>query len=59
MRLLRDCGFEVEQLIELYAPTDAMTRYTYMTAEWAAQWPVEEVWRAPASLAGVAVGQRD
>ena len=46
LRVLRECGFEVEQLIELYAPTDANTRYTYMTAEWAAQWPVEEVWRA-------------
>ncbi len=46
LRLLRSCGFEVEDIIELYAPDDGTTRYTYMTAEWAAQWPVEEVWRA-------------
>lgn len=46
LRLLRESGFEVEQLLELYAPVDATTRYTYLTAEWAPQWPVEEVWRA-------------
>ena len=46
LRLLRSCGFEVEDIIELYAPPDATTRYTHMTAEWASQWPVEEVWRA-------------
>lgn len=58
LRLLRECGFEAEQLLELYAPVDATTRYTYMTAEGAAQWPVEEVWRAPTALACVSVGQR-
>ena len=46
LRLLRSCGFEVEDIIELYAEPDATTRYTFITAEWAAQWPVEEVWRA-------------
>jgi len=46
LRLLRSCGFEVEDIIELYADPSDTTRYTYMTAEWAAQWPVEEVWRA-------------
>ena len=46
LRLLRDCGFEVVELIELYAPADATTRYTFMTADWASRWPVEEVWRA-------------
>jgi len=46
LRLLRSCGFEVEDIIELYVQPDATTRYTYMTAEWASQWPVEEVWRA-------------
>lgn len=46
LRLLRSCGFEVEDIIELYVPADATTRYTFMTAEWASQWPVEEVWRA-------------
>jgi len=46
LRLLRSCGFKVEDIIELYAEPDATTRYTFITAEWAAQWPVEEVWRA-------------
>lgn len=46
LRLLRSSGFEVEELIELYAPAGATTRHTFMTAEWASQWPVEEVWRA-------------
>ena len=46
LRLLRSCGFEVEDIIELYADPSATTRYTFMTAEWASQWPVEEVWRA-------------
>ena len=46
LRLLRSCGFEVEDIIELYVDPAATTRYTFMTAEWAAKWPVEEVWRA-------------
>ena len=46
LRILRDSGFEVEELLELHAPPEAQTRYTFMTAAWAAQWPVEEVWRA-------------
>ena len=47
IRLLRDSGFEVERLIELQAPPDAVdTRFTFVTAEWARQWPSEEVWVA-------------
>ena len=47
-RLLRDTGFEVEHLIELYAPDDAETHpyYSSVTAEWARQWPSEEIWAA-------------
>jgi SAM-dependent methyltransferase len=46
--LLRDSGFEVERLIELYAPQDAETHtyYSYVTAEWAQKWPAEEIWAA-------------
>jgi SAM-dependent methyltransferase len=46
--LLRANGFGVERLIELYAPHDAQTHehYNYVTAEWARQWPSEEVWVA-------------
>jgi SAM-dependent methyltransferase len=46
--LLRDNGFEVERLLELYAPDDAETHwfYNYVTAEWARKWPAEEIWKA-------------
>jgi SAM-dependent methyltransferase len=46
--LLRENGFEVERLVELYAPDDATTHeyYGYVTAEWARQWPAEEIWVA-------------
>ncbi|MGH3135149.1 MAG: class I SAM-dependent methyltransferase [Gaiellaceae bacterium] len=47
-RLLRDTGFEVEDLIELYAPEGAVTHeyYSSVTADWARQWPSEEIWAA-------------
>ena len=46
--LLRANGFDVERLIELQAPPDAVThdRYAYVTADWARKWPSEEIWVA-------------
>ena len=46
--LLRDSGFEVERLIELYAPDSAETHgfYNFVTADWARKWPAEELWVA-------------
>jgi SAM-dependent methyltransferase len=44
--LLRDCGFEVEALVELQAPPDSPSTPSFVTAEWAHRWPSEEVWRA-------------
>ena len=46
--ILGDAGFQVERLVELYAPADATTHeyYKYVSAEWAKQWPAEEIWRA-------------
>ena len=46
--LLRDSGFQVERLVELYAPKDAETHgyYDFVTAEWAGKWPAEELWVA-------------
>jgi SAM-dependent methyltransferase len=46
--LLRDNGFQIERLIELYAPEDAQTHeyYKWVTVEWARQWPHEELWVA-------------
>lgn len=46
--LLRANGLEIERLIEIQAPPDAETHtyYSYVTAEWARQWPCEEIWVA-------------
>ena len=46
--LLDANGFEVLRLVELFAPDDAETHsyYKYVTAEWARQWPAEEIWVA-------------
>jgi SAM-dependent methyltransferase len=48
IRLLRASGFEVERLVEVRAPDEATdsARFTYVTAEWARQWPSEEAWIA-------------
>ncbi len=46
IRLLRANGFEVLELLELRPPAGASTRYSFVTYEWASQWPCEEVWRA-------------
>jgi hypothetical protein len=47
-RALRHAGFDVENLIELFAPTDAETHeyYSFVTADWARKWPAEEIWAA-------------
>jgi ubiquinone/menaquinone biosynthesis C-methylase UbiE len=46
--VLREQGFEVERLVELRAPEKAETHpyYDYVTADWAKQWPSEEIWVA-------------
>ncbi len=46
--LLHDSGFELERLVELYAPDDAVTHeyYDFITPEWARKWPAEEIWAA-------------
>ena len=46
IRLLRGCGLEVEDLLELRPEPGATTRYPFVTLEWARQWPCEEVWKA-------------
>jgi SAM-dependent methyltransferase len=45
---LRSAGFEVENLVEVYAPEDAQRHgyYGYTTPEWARQWPSDEIWAA-------------
>lgn len=46
IRLLRDNGFEIHDLVELRPPPEATTAYDYVTGEWARRWPSEQVWRA-------------
>jgi SAM-dependent methyltransferase len=47
IRTLRDAGFEVERLVEVRAPADAVTPTDPLaTAEWSRRWPVEEAWIA-------------
>ncbi|HTS15581.1 MAG TPA: class I SAM-dependent methyltransferase [Candidatus Sulfotelmatobacter sp.] len=46
IRVLRSSGFEVDDLIEVYPPDGATTRYPYVTLPWAQAWPCEEVWKA-------------
>ena len=43
--LLRQSGFEIEELVEIQPPEGATTRYPYVTLEWARRWPSEEVWK--------------
>lgn len=42
--LLTRSGFEIERLVEIYAPPGATTTYTWMDPTWATQWPCEEAW---------------
>jgi SAM-dependent methyltransferase len=45
--VLRANGFEIEQLVELFAADDAVDHdYYHTNAEWAKKWPSEEIWRA-------------
>ncbi|MCL8017997.1 class I SAM-dependent methyltransferase [Streptomyces sp. AS02] len=46
LRLLRSCGFVVEDLIEIQAPPPADRDYAEVSGDWARQWPSEEIWKA-------------
>ncbi|HEX9995127.1 MAG TPA: class I SAM-dependent methyltransferase [Acidimicrobiales bacterium] len=46
VRLLRECGFEIEALAELRPPATATTGFPFVTLDWARQWPTEDVWVA-------------
>jgi SAM-dependent methyltransferase len=46
IRLLRNSGFEIEDLVEVQISEGARTTYPYVTPEWARRWPCEEVWKA-------------
>jgi SAM-dependent methyltransferase len=46
IRLLRRCGLEVEDLVELRPAPEATATHPLATLGWARQWPSEEVWKA-------------
>ena len=48
IRLLRQSGFEVEAMLELFAPEDGRDHpfYEIVSTEWATRWPAEELWVA-------------
>jgi SAM-dependent methyltransferase len=46
VRLLRGCGFEIEDLVELRAPMDGGDEWPHISLEWARRWPSAEVWKA-------------
>jgi SAM-dependent methyltransferase len=44
IRLLRSCGFEIEDLIELQAPAEGGNEWSGVSLEWARRWPGQEAW---------------
>jgi SAM-dependent methyltransferase len=44
--LLRDCGLEPTELIEVRPPAAPAKTDPHVTLDWARSWPCEEVWRA-------------
>jgi SAM-dependent methyltransferase len=46
IRLLRGCGLEVADLIELRPAPGATASHALATLDWARRWPCEEVWKA-------------
>ena len=46
IKLLRENGFKIESLVEVGAPLNASSRYTWADPEWAQSWPTEEIWKA-------------
>jgi hypothetical protein len=56
--VLRDTGFEVEDLVEIQVPEGVETRYPWVTSEWASKWPAEEIWKARKEIAGRRFGNR-
>ena len=46
LRVLRANGFELEELIEVQPSEGAVTRFPFVSGEWARRWPSEEIWIA-------------
>jgi SAM-dependent methyltransferase len=46
IRVLRENGFEVEDMIEVRPAPHAPPRYDFVSASWARDWPSEDIWTA-------------
>jgi hypothetical protein len=46
VRLLRDSGLVLEDLVEVRAPEGSTSRNAFATLEWSRRRPCEEVWKA-------------
>jgi SAM-dependent methyltransferase len=46
LRLLRSLGFTIEDLVEVQAPRPAHRSFSFVSPDWAHQWPSEELWTA-------------
>lgn len=46
IRLLRETGFVVDDLIEVQPDAGAKPRFDFVSEEWARRWPSEEIWVA-------------
>jgi SAM-dependent methyltransferase len=44
--LLRSCGFQIEELLEIRAPADGSSHVEDVSLEWARRWPSVEAWTA-------------
>ncbi|HSI96829.1 MAG TPA: class I SAM-dependent methyltransferase, partial [Gaiellaceae bacterium] len=46
VRILRKCGFVLDDLVEVRPPHGAKPRFDFVSVEWARRWPSEEIWIA-------------
>jgi SAM-dependent methyltransferase len=46
IEVLRECGFDLEALVEVRPPLEAKARFGFVSLEWARRWPSEEIWIA-------------
>ena len=46
VRVLRESGFWLENLVEVRPPYGSKPRYEFASLEWARRWPSEEIWIA-------------
>ena len=45
LRLFRECGLVVDDLLQLRPPKRAKTTYDMVPYEWARRWPAEDLWK--------------